>query len=284
MDYFDLHCDTAYECYVKNTNLHSDRLAVNCDSARYFRKWVQTFAFWIMDDAQNPWQLYKDMYADFASKLGDIPANLTPLFSVEGGALLENDLDRLYALKADKIRLLTLTWNGENPIAGGSKSDKGLTDFGKEVITEMNRLKIGCDLSHLNEKSFYSAADLSDYPLATHSNCRIFCENKRNLSDGQIRLIAQKGGIIGLCFYPEFLGRGDVYEALYENICRLCDMGICDNIAIGSDFDGAVMDAKLQFTRQVPLFYAFLEKKGMENTLLQKIFYENAHNFIAKLD
>lgn len=146
----------------------------------------------------------------------------------------------------------------------------------------MNNLKIGCDLSHINEKSFYSAIEYAAFPLATHSNSKKICNHKRNLTDEQIKLICEKGGIIGFCFYPKFLG-GDVFEKLYENIFHIADMGFENHIAIGSDFDGAEMDKKLGKIEKVPDLYTFLKAKGLSDSLLHKIFYENANNYIAKL-
>lgn len=284
MDFFDLHCDTPYECYVKSQEFSKNTLAVSACKGAVFNKWHQTFAVWIKDDTENPYQLYKNILKDFKDKLKNKPENLTPVFAVEGGAVIESNIDRLYELKTDGIRFLTLTWNGENLIAGGSKTDKGLTDFGKDVIGVMNSLKIGCDLSHLNDKSFYGAIEKAEFPLATHSNCRLVCNHPRNLNIEQIKLIAEKGGVVGLCFYPCFLGCGDVFEQLYKNIFVLCDKGYENNIAIGSDFDGAEMDKKLDRIDKLPDFYEFLRRKGLKEELLSKIFYKNAENFIAKLD
>lgn len=283
MKFFDLHCDTAYECYTKNQQFYVNQLAISGKNGEAFGEWKQTFAVFIKDDAKNPFLLYKNILSDFKSKLGNKPQNLRPIFAVEGGAVLENDSDRIFELKNDGIKFLTLTWNGENNIAGGCHTDKGLTDFGKTVIEKMNRLKIGCDLSHLNEKSFFAALDKSEFPLATHSNCKSICDNLRNLTDQQIKALCKKGGIIGLCFYPDFLGQ-NVMQKIYENICHIADMGYEDNIAIGSDFDGGEMDKRLNNISKIPDLYAFLSKKGLESGFLDKIFFENANNYIAKLE
>lgn len=281
-DFFDLHCDTPFECFTKSQKFYVNRLAVSGKKGETFNNWCQTFAFWIRDDLASPFEKYKETYADFALKLAEKPRNLTPYFAVEGGALLENDADRIFKLKSDGIIFLTLTWNGENNLAGGVKSDKTLTDFGKKAIKNLNRCKIGCDLSHLNQKSFFKAAEISDFPLATHSNCRSLCDNPRNLSDEQIKILHQKGGIMGLCFYPEFLG-DDVFESIYRNIFYLCEKGYEDIIAIGSDFDGARMSPKLDNISKVKDLYSFLEGKGFKSELLHSIFYLNAYNFVAKL-
>ena len=282
MDFFDLHCDTAFELYKRNLSFDNDELSVTKNSAKVFGKWTQTFAVWIKDDAENPFRLYENIISDIKFKLKTAPENLTPLFAMEGGSVIEDKTDRLEVLKKDGIKLFTLTWNGENRIAGGCKTEKGLTDFGVTVIKELNRLKIGCDLSHLNKKSFYSAMEYAEFPLATHSNCYGICPNRRNLTLEQIKLITQKNGIIGLTFYPEFLGE-NIYKKIYENIFLLCDKGFENNIAIGSDFDGGKMSESLDKTSKIPLLYGFLEKKGLSKPLLNKIFYENAHKFIALL-
>ena len=282
MDFFDLHCDTAYECYVNKKDFYSDSLAVSAQSASSFGNWTQTFAVWIKDTCENPFSLYRNILGSFKATLKTKPKNLTPLFSVEGGAVIENDSDRLFILKQDEIKFLSLTWNGENLLAGGTACEKSLTPLGKEVINKMNRLKIGCDLSHLNRKSFFKALEYSDYPLCTHSNLCEIKNHSRNLTDTQINALVQKGGIIGLCFYPDFL-KADVFEGIWQNIFHLLSKGFEDNIAIGSDFDGGKMSPILQNSAQIPTLYSFLESKGLKKEVLDKIFSLNANKFIAKL-
>lgn len=281
MYYFDLHCDTAFEIHKNKSDFSNTSLAVNFSKIP-FRKWCQTFAFFIKDGRENPFRFYKNMLSYFSEKAKVLPRPLEYILAVEGGAVLEEDIDRLYILKKDKIKFLSLAWNGDTALAGGAYSNKGLAPLGEKAIALMNKLKIACDLSHLNEKSFYSALELSEFPLATHSNCYDICHHKRNLKDEQIKTIAEKKGIVGLCFYPEFLGC-DVFEGIYQNIFHLLDKGYEDLIAIGSDFDGGKMDKKLENIAKVPTLYRYLEDKGIENRLLSKIFYENAEKFVAKL-
>ena len=283
MNYFDLHCDTPYECYFKNQDFFENNLAVSGEKGAAFENWKQVFAVWIRDDQAEPYKMYNAVLKDFKKKLKSKPDNLTPYFSVEGGAVIEDNIDRLYELKKDGICALTLTWNGENRIAGGSKTDKGLTDFGKRVIREMNSLNMLCDLSHLNEKSFYSVIELADYPIATHSNCCAVFDCPRNLNDNQLKRIAEKGGIVGLCFYPEFLG-GNVSQKLYENIFHFLELGMENNIAIGSDFDGADMANGLCDISKIPLLYDKLLQKGINKPILDKIFYKNAENYLETFD
>ncbi len=282
MNYFDLHCDTAFELLKQNTNFTNTDLAVNFQVAECLENWFQTFAVWINDTAERPFNLYQEIIANLKDKLQNKPLNLTTIFSVEGGKVLEDDINRLYILKKDDIKMLTLTWNGENSIGGGCKSDKDLTDFGKKVILKLNQLKIATDLSHLNTKTFYKAVELSDFPIATHSNCFEICPNIRNLTLEQIKLIAQKNGLVGLTFFPDFLGE-NVFEKIYENIYFLCDKNLENNIAIGSDFDGGKMSPKLDNISKVITLYNYLLQRGLCKAVLEKIFYKNAYNFIAKL-
>lgn len=279
MNYFDLHCDTAYECFKKNQNFIKNGLAISGERGSFIENWHQVFAVFINDNEKEPFRLYKNVLNNF--KTQEMPSNLTPYFAVEGGAVLENDIDRLYILKEDGIKTLTLTWNGENNIAGGVNSEKGLTKFGEKVIDKMNKLELICDLSHINRKSFYKVAERAEKIIATHSNCYEICRHKRNLLNEQIKIIAEKKGVIGLCFYPDFLG-GNVYDKIYENISHFLDKGYEDIIAIGSDFDGGEMDLKLDNISKIPDLYNFLEKKGFGKQLLYKVFYKNAYNYIAK--
>ncbi len=279
MNFFDLHCDTAYEMYVKKQDFSKNNLAVSGEKGEIFENWYQTFAVWLPENTKNPFNFYKAVLCDLKAKLC---GNVKPIFAVEGGTVLEGKIENLYKLKEDDIKILTLTWDGENAIAGGVKSDKGLTDFGKAVIKEMNALNMAVDLSHLNKKSFYKAIEAAEKPLATHSNCKEIFNVPRNLSDEQIKLIIEKNGIIGLNFYPQFLG-DNFYNAVYENILHLCDLGCENNIAIGSDFDGADMPNEMCDIAKIPTLYAVLKQKGLQDDLLQKIFYINAYNFYLNL-
>lgn len=282
MNFFDLHCDTAYECYIKSKDFNKNDLAVSGEKGEIFENWHQTFAFWIKDDAENPWNLYQNMFSDFNEKLKYAPKNLKPIFAVEGGAVIEDKIERLLSLKQNNIRFITLTWNGENKIAGGALTDKGLTDFGVEVIREMNKLGLVADLSHLNKKSFYSAIEIAEKPIATHSNLNCVCDHKRNLDIQQVRLIAEKGGLIGLTFYKEFLGE-NFYKQFYKNIYTLCEMGLENNIAIGSDFDGGEMPCEAKDITYIEKIWDKLNTMGIENTVLNKIFYENALKYTLNL-
>ncbi len=279
MNFFDLHCDTAYKCYTQNLHFTDSTLAVNAAKAACLNEWHQCFAIFINDGIKNPFDFYNETLLYFKNQLNAKPKNLTPIFTVEGGLLIENDLSRVERLYKDNIKALTLTWNGENQIAGGADTNIGLKPFGRELIYELNRFGIATDLSHLNKKSFYSVIELADKPIVTHACCEYIYNHRRNIDDTQLELLTQKNGLFGLCFYPVFLGQGDVFESIYKNIYHILELGYEDYLSIGTDFDGADMSNKLLDISYIPLLYNFLNQRGISKKILSKIFFENAFDY-----
>ncbi len=279
MNFFDLHCDTVYKCYTRHIKLTDNTPAVNLQRATIFDNWYQCFAIFINDGTPQPFDFYKKALAYFKNQLKEKPINLTPIFTVEGGLLLEKDLSRIEQLYLDGIKALTLTWNGENQIAGGIDSTVGLKAFGRQVIKELNRYNIFADLSHLNKQSFYDVIEMADRPIVTHTCLEKINQHKRNLDDTQLKHLTQKGGLIGLCFYPVFLGQGDVFENIYKNIYHILELGYEDYLCIGSDFDGADMDDKLYDITYVPALYKYLHQRGVNKQILNKIFFKNAFDY-----
>lgn len=282
MKFFDLHCDTAYLCYDNSLRFCDDTLAVTPKKAEALDEWHQCFAIFINDGKKNPFEYYKKVLDNLKKELKNKPSNLTPIFTVEGGLLIENDLSRIETMYNDGIRALTLTWNGENQIAGGADTDIGLKKFGKEVIKELNRFNIMTDLAHLNKKSYYKALELAKTPIVTHSCIEHVNNHKRNIDDNQLKFLVEKGGIFGLCFYPDFLGQGNVFENVYKNIFHILDLGYEDYLSIGSDFDGADMDNNLCDISAVPSLYQYLKTRNISEEILDKIFFYNAYNFFRK--
>lgn len=283
MNFFDLHCDTPTECYNSKKAFLRNDLAVSYQKGIAFDNWYQCFAIWIDERLYNPYTYYKNVLLDFNNKLKGTKSPLTPLLTVEGGSLLEDKAERVYELKNDGVTALTLTWNGENRIASGAYASGGLKPFGADVIRMLNECRIATDLSHLNRESFFDTVEIAQYPIATHSCCDKIHTHIRNLTDEQIDILVQKKGIIGLCLYPLFLGEGDVFINVYKHLYHLLDKGYENNIAIGSDFDGAVMSNELSDVSKIPLLYEKLLAFGIEDTTLHKIFYKNAYDFFFRL-
>ena len=146
------------------------------------------------------------------------------LIGVEGGHAIESSLERLRDLHARGVRYLTLTWNNGLTWAGsamgeGGTRTGGLTDFGREVVREMNRLGMLVDISHVSDSTFFDAVAASSVPvIASHSSARALAGSPRNLTDEQLRAVARSGGVVNVNFFSRFLddeysARADAVEA-----------------------------------------------------------------------
>jgi membrane dipeptidase len=142
-----------------------------------------------------------------ARKEGKIAA----LMGVEGGHMINSDLGVLRSYAALGVRYMTLTHSGNDEWADSS-TDKaahnGLTDFGKDVVREMNRLGVMVDISHVSDKTFYDALETSKAPLiASHSSCRALCDAPRNMTDQMMKDLAAKGGVVQINYHVGFLSQ-----------------------------------------------------------------------------
>jgi len=142
-----------------------------------------------------------------ARKQGKIAA----LMGVEGGHMINSNLGVLRSYAALGVRYMTLTHSGNDEWADSS-TDKpvhnGLTDFGKDVVREMNRLGVIVDISHVSDKTFYDALDVSKAPLfASHSSCRAICDAPRNMTDQMMKDLGAKGGVVQINYHVGFLSQ-----------------------------------------------------------------------------
>jgi membrane dipeptidase len=142
-----------------------------------------------------------------AHKQGKIAA----LMGVEGGHMIGNDLSALRTFAALGVRYMTLTHMGNTEWADSS-TDKaehnGLTDFGKDVVREMNRLGMMVDIAHVSDKTFYDAIAVSKAPIiSSHSSCRALCNAARNMTDDMMRALAKNGGVIQINYHIGFLSQ-----------------------------------------------------------------------------
>lgn len=162
------------------------------------------------------------------------------ILAVEGAKSV-NSLEDIRRLYERGVRLLTLTWNGNNKIAGAAlDNDEGLTAFGRDAVAECEKCGITVDLSHVGEKSFYDVLSVATRPVAvTHSNAFSVCGNKRNITDKQFGALLANGGVVGINFYPPFLSEGEAsLDSVLRHIDRFLELGGENNVGIGTDFDG----------------------------------------------
>jgi membrane dipeptidase len=165
---------------------------------------------------------------------------IAALMGMEGGHMIANDLGALRDYAALGVRYMTLTHFLNNDWADSS-TDKpahnGLTDFGKDVVREMNRLGMMIDISHVADKTFYDALEVSKAPLiASHSSCRAICNHPRNMTDDMIKALAAKGGVIQINYHVGFLSQefADAYKTVRGDISALTERF---NKECGDDLD-----------------------------------------------
>lgn len=301
MDFFDLHCDTIGVCCNNGFSLRKNNLHLDLERTKKIREYTQVFAIWIPDEFRGKDAVeYFDKTADYFYK--EINENKdmiscynenrkTPvkaILSVEGGSACGGTIDGLYHLYKSGVRLITLTWNAKNEIASGAFSDGGITQFGKTFIKEAEQLGIIIDVSHLNRQSFFEFAEIAELPfVASHSNADIVNNeygHKRNLSKEQIQLINERHGLIGLNFCKAFIDdeKTEGIDALYRQIEYMLSLGCEDTIAFGSDFDGCEVHRDFNGIQTIPDIYLQLKEKGINETILKKLFFDNAKNFFEK--
>lgn len=300
MRYFDLHCDTLYRAVTENRNLYDNDFHNSVKYKDSFEKWVQCFAVWIPDDITL--QEAQDLYQKAVRRLkldcaenslaiydgSGLENKTTAVLTVEGGRLIGNDLQNIKRLTDDNVKIVTLTWNGDNQIGCGAQTDNdtGLTSFGKTVIRELEKNKIVVDVSHLSDGSFYDTAENATAPfIASHSNSRTICNHRRNLTDEQFTVIRDKGGIVGLNFYRDFLSCGNAgIKDIIKHTEHFLSLGGENTIAVGSDFDGCDIPDDICGIADVPKIYNEFLRLNYSETLVKKIFWQNAANFFETFD
>lgn len=278
MIYSDLHCDSITKAYEKKMSISDGRLAVKLCSDK-FTKREQCFALWLDDElhgeaafcyAQKLLQFYKDSEAEIKSR------GVTPRLTIENASSLGGNLSNVSYFREQGTVMISLSWNGENDLASGAYAVGGLKPKGRAAVREIEDCGMLLDVSHLNEEGFRDVCRIAAKPfIASHSNCYDICPHRRNLKRWQVKEIIDRGGLIGINFYPTFLGEGSVFDRVRDNIEYILSLGGEDCIALGSDFDGAKMNDELKSAEDVITLREYLLSVGVSERVLDKMFYEN---------
>ena len=303
--YFDMHCDTITECAEKHCSLNRNGLHISMENVRGYKPWAQFFAIWIPgdihgEDAENRFRL---VYKVFLEQMKDNKELLSfcgnsaelkraagygrnaAFLSIEGSAALNGKIENLKKYYDLGVRLITITWNGSCEAGDGCRVEnaKGLTRFGKDLVSEMSKMNIITDVSHLSDQGFYDVAQETQKPfVASHSNSRAVCGHPRNLTDEQFREIVRRRGIVGLNFYRDFIcggGKEAAYQDILPHIDHFLELGGENAIAIGADFDGAEMPKGISGARDMKNVYRMLADRYSER-MADKIFFANAYEFV----
>lgn len=215
---------------------------------------------------------------------------MAAVLHLEGADAIDPDFRVLHLLHAHGLRSLGPVWSRETRWAEGvpfafprdGDTGPGLTEEGRALIRECNRLRIAVDLSHLNMKGIEDVARESDTPLiATHSNAHALCPHARNLTDGQLDLIAETGGVVGLNFAGAFLrddGRMEAevpLTAMIRQLDHMLERLGEGGVALGSDFDGAVVPADIGDIAGLPALRGAMRQAGYGEELITRICHGN---------
>lgn len=215
---------------------------------------------------------------------------IAAIMHMEGAEAIDDSLDALHVWHAAGLRSVGPVWSRPTIFGhgvpfrfpAGPDTGPGLTDAGKRLVRECNRLKIMIDLSHMNEAGFMDAAALSDAPLVTtHSNAHAVTPSTRNLTDRQLTMIGETKGMAGLNFATVFLrpdGKREPFggwDPILRHLDRMIEMAGEDHVGLGSDYDGAEMPADLGDAAGLPRLLEALARHGYGEALVRKIACEN---------
>lgn len=321
MKYIDMHCDTLMLAWMKKQADVYDHPEMMVDIKRLVKGGckAQFFAIFLPSPRMKVQMGLEAMNDDdYITQLSDILRNtlehhpgeiaravsladilenertgkVSAVLTMEDGRSVDGRMEKLEHYYDMGVRVIGLTWNQENCFGAPNSPDasimaKGLTGFGKDAIVRMNELGMGIDVSHLSDGGFWDVAELTKKPFfATHSNCRSLNPHPRSLTDEMIRVLADKGGVMGVNFCPEFL-IGDT-----ENTCTTCDMltaqlrhmikvGGEDCAAIGTDFDGINGKLEIGSAHQMPMLFTALERAGFTPAEIEKIAFRNVERVLA---
>jgi len=231
----DTHNDAVTACIEKKVSLDQDLRGINHSDLKRFKEGgldYQLFSIWCDGDKKNPyaWAMREmDTIDAVAARNPDkmvVAKNwaqiqkalkegkLVAQYGVEGGHMIEDDINRLDTFYKRGVRYMTLTWNNSPSWASSHADEKdpkytgprGLTLFGKQIIQRMNKLGIIVDISHVGEATFWDAIKTTTKPvIASHSNAYSICPVTRNLKDDQIKAVGKNGGVIHLNFFSAFV-------------------------------------------------------------------------------
>jgi len=305
----DAHCDTALSVLESGADFYENDFQLNLKKLYETRDRLQFFAAFaypvqfrnneltkvlsIIDQVYNAEEKYPDKIKvcldsreiDNAISEGKVAA----LLSIEGGECLNGELSVLRQLYRLGVRSMLLAWNRRNLLADGAEEIRGggLSVFGREVVSEMERLGMLVDVSHLCEASFNDVMALATKPvIASHSNARAVCDNPRNLSDSQLMAVKNNGGVVGVNFYTHFLNNSPkaTIDDVIKHIEHISSVTGEDHIGLGTDYDGIeTAPDGLDSTHLLPVLFERLARLNYSDGFIEKFAGLNLMRVIRKV-
>jgi len=296
--YFDCHADTLSMCTFFKKPFRENDGHVDLVRGLAFDHYAQFFSVFADGKGSSDVSDWYDktmanMKAEFAANADAVQlcttaagadkarrdAKVAAFIDVEGAELLGCSEEKLESAYADGVRLVGLTWNHDNDLAGScfTGTKKGLSEKGKAFVRKAQQLGVIVDLSHSSEETFWDCADILSVPMiASHSNSAAVYEHKRSLTDDQFRYIIKCGGVSGINLYDAFVGKTGDMKELVSHIEHFCALGGEKNVAIGADWDGMERAAcDMKGIQDVPMLYEELLRLGYGEDIVRGIFYDN---------
>lgn len=301
---FDAHCDTISVALDKKISICDKKLAFNLNDASLNLPYIQALATFIDPEYSDGFKRANDIldkfyqeYKKYENKMyiikdsKDINKYLNKvgiLLTIENGSAINGKLENIEKFYDRGIRVMSVTWNNDNELGCGAltKKDIGLTELGRKYIKKLNEKNIIVDVSHASEKTFYDIINCSNKSIiATHSCSKSICNHNRNLSDDQIKQIAIRGGIIGVCFYSEFLNANERASSIdiVKHIMHIIDLVGIDYVGLGSDFDGMnknLYPIDISGTKDMHILVEKLSENGLSDEEITKVMGGNFCNFL----
>lgn len=307
----DAHCDTAMRMINEGFKISKRSDTGHIDIPRLIEGnvSVQVFACWIgkPGEPQGHYsslakQMINALYTQFAENYDFIElvtdakslqravenGKIAGIIGIEGGQAIEDSLYMLNVFYGLGVRLMTIVWGSTNWADASREPEihNGLTNFGRDVIREMNRLRMMVDVSHCSDKTTWDVLDISVHPIiASHSSSYEICPHPRNINDDLIKGISDNGGVICVNFCPEFLDeeywKGSKTEPpsidkVIEHIEHIIEVGGIDCVGIGSDYDGMGPAPKgLEDVSKLPNLTKRLLERGYSEVEVAKIMHDN---------
>lgn len=292
----DTHCDTLYAM----ARQAGDPLMITPALLRQGGVTLQTLALWTGHKGENADALAEEEMAQLPRLTAaglrqvDDPSQVKEgeccfMLSIEGGELFQNDIASVQRWRERGVRMAAISWNNPTRIAQPAKSGsrEGLSDYGVQVIREMQRVGMAVDVSHLNEAGYWDLFRKGDRPpMASHSCVRSLCDHFRNLTDEQLRAMIQNGGYVGVNFYPHFLSRDGkaTVRTVAEHIDYICQMGGEKIMGFGSDFDGIeVCPEGLENASKIPALLEELRRMGYSEDAIAGVAGGNLRDYFQRI-
>ena len=294
---FDCHCDTisALLNQAPGETLRENHLHVDLVRGSAYTPWVQVFAlFAVGQGAEDKHRMMRERFllemernrdsichcrnareARSAFESGKSAA----FVSLEGTEQIGCSIRGLENAAAFGVKSVNLTWNHANIFSGtnAEDSERGLSAEGISFVRRCEDLGILPDVSHISDAGFWDVIRYTRGPvIASHSNLRSLCGHPRNLTDDMFRALCDHGGVVGINYYPVFLGENPDLDTIVRHVERFLELGGEHHLGIGGDLDGIDhMPQGIDGIQDTGKLYLRLQELGYGEKLLHNLFFEN---------